>query len=112
VFFNDAVIRVRAPLTTDAYGVGHRDWDNAVETAIGGVEVQPSTQIEEVAPGRNMAVTRWWLLTPPGVDVDIEFTDRIRYAGRLMEMDGEVARWPDPSGGVHHVECVFREVRG
>ncbi|QQM15105.1 head-to-tail stopper [Gordonia phage Banquo] len=77
------------------------------------VSVQPASQTES-ADFRTMVTTGWRLIGPPGVDLPLSPVDRVRFAGREVMVDGEVARWPHPvkPGGVHHVEAMLSEVTG
>jgi len=111
--YPETVVRLRAPLVTDAYQDKVRDWDNAVETTITDVQVQPSESSEPATVGRSTVITHMRLLTPIGTDIDLERTDRIRWDGDDWEVDGEVARYMRPStGAVHHVEATLKRVAG
>lgn len=61
-----------------------------------------------------MVVTGWRIYSRAGVDLDIEPTDRIEWAGRSLEVLGEVSRWPHPirPGRVHHVEVDVQRISG
>lgn len=117
LFFHQSVTRLRAPLVSDGYGET-RNWAAATETALEQVEVQPITQAELISAGRDASIRRWRFFTRRGVDVDLVYTDRIRWtdlAGDVLdlEVEGDVARWPMPGGrGVHHVEAVLKKVDG
>ncbi len=112
-FFSQTVVRRRAPLVDDGWGNQTRDWTNAVDTTIGGVNVQPNQQDEDSSPLRTTVITSWRLQTAPGVDIDLEPTDRVVHDGVVCEVVGEVARWPDPvTGGLHHVETTLRRWEG
>ncbi|QOV99513.1 hypothetical protein [Rhodococcus pyridinivorans] len=77
------------------------------------VSLQP-TASKEQADGRMSVVSGWFLSTPVGADIDLRSTDRVRALGRVMQVLGEVLRWPHPirPGGVHHVEATLEEVTG
>lgn len=108
-FFVDSIQRKRAPLGVDARGNEIRRWDQAALTTIGELSVQPNSQTEQANALRDLRITSWRVQSAPGVDLDIEATDRVIWAGDEYEVDGEVARWSDPIfGGVHHVEFLIR----
>ncbi|GGP56039.1 hypothetical protein [Streptomyces abikoensis] len=107
MFFDQAIVRVRAGVRVDRGGNRLPDWspEAATRLTIAEVDVQPTTATESTTPERVAVVTGWHVQTPPGVDVDVRATDRIEWADMLLEVVGEVARWPDPlDGTVHHVE--------
>lgn len=110
--FAQTVTRLRAPLVTDRYNNKIRDWPNAARTDVAGVNLQPAASppdSDEDTVDRQVTVTGWRLYTPPGMDLDLEETDRIEYRGRVLEVVGEVGRW-EVAGRVHHVEVFLREV--
>lgn len=112
--YPETIVRLRAPLVTGEYGDEvQRDWANAVETSIVGVQVQPSTSAEDVQVGRTPVTTAMRVLSPIGTDLDILETDRIRWNSVVWEVDGEVARHKRPTtGAVHHVEVMLTRVKG
>ncbi|PWG13894.1 hypothetical protein DF268_08460 [Streptomyces sp. V2] len=114
LMFFQSVTRVRAPVTEDRYHNKKRDWGSAQHAQIDGVNVQPAgapVRSEEGTDDRQTTVTSWVLQTPEGVDLDLLETDRIIFDGMTMEVDGKVARWPDPFGpGVHHAEARLKEI--
>nr|DAT11409.1 MAG TPA: Minor capsid protein [Caudoviricetes sp.] len=68
------------------------------------VELQPHTTVEELSNGQRVLTTSGYdMFTQPGVDIDLRPRDRIRACGMLLDVDGEVRRWPGYSG-VDHVE--------
>ena len=80
-----------------------------------GVELQPRLEVETDENGTRVAThTVWWLCTPDGFDLDVEATDRIGYAGRDLDIVGEVHRWPsvDHPSGVDHVELALEYKNG
>lgn len=110
--FGQTVTRLRATTTTDRYENEVLDWTAPARLDIDDVAVQPRARTETTAEGRTLVVSGWWLCSRPGVDIDLEAVDRIEFGDLVLEVDGEVARWPDPSGGVHHVEAALRRVTG
>ena len=114
MIFFQTIIRRRAPLIQDAHGNEIRDWSDAVDVTIEGVSVQPNSQEETSTALRTSVVTGWRVQSPPGADLDIEPTDRVVVAGGVVcEVEGEVARWPDPlTGDIHHVEFTVKRREG
>lgn len=112
-FFAQTIVRRRAALIDDGWGNLTPDWDQALDTPIGGVNVQPNAQDEDDSPLRTVIVTAWRVQSAPGVDIDLKHTDRVVHDGIVCDVQGEVARWPDPvSGGVHHVEATIKRREG
>ncbi|WP_053061992.1 hypothetical protein [Rhodococcus sp. ARP2] len=111
--FTDTIAIQRAPVTRSRQGNEVFDWDNATATPVSFlVSVQPSGMIEG-AGGRSVTtVSNWRLITPAGTDLDLLATDRVLWAGRSLEVVGEIARWPHPMkpGEVHHVETELQKV--
>ena len=69
------------------------------------VELQPTTSVEAESNGaRVLSISGYTLFTQPGVDIDLRPRDRVRASGLLLDVDGEVRRWPG-FNGVDHVEC-------
>jgi hypothetical protein len=86
------------------------DWlSGATETTVRGCFVQPRSS-DEQTDLRDQVVTGVIAFLPAGVD--IAATDRVRYAGRTYQVDGDPARWDDAHGVEHHLEVVLREVTG
>lgn len=108
-----SVVRVRAPLAADRYGNRVRDWAAAVRATLAAVNMQPAGSPPagtEDVEDRQTTVAGWSLYSDRGTDLDLEATDRIEYAGLVLEVDGEVARWPAPGGGLHHVEARLKAI--
>lgn len=112
-FFDQTVVRRRAPLVDDGWGNQTRDWGQAVDTELVGVNVQPNNQNEDDGVLRTVVTTSWRVQSAPGVDLDVVASDRVVYDGVECEVVGEVARWTDPAvGGIHHVEFTIRRWEG
>ncbi|MGW1277586.1 hypothetical protein ACWD4V_11610 [Streptomyces tsukubensis] len=104
------MVVIRAALVVDRYGNEVRDWSSATRTTVRRVSVQPDSSTEGIGD-RPVIVTGWRLTTRTGVDIDVASGDRVEHAGRLREVDGDVARYV--LGGVHHhTEVRLREVSG
>lgn len=114
MIFDQTITIVRAAVTRDRYNQQVRDWNNATHTDVSGVSVQPAAQTEDVtSDAREMVTTGWRLQTRSG-DLDLDADDRIEWAGRSLEVVGEIARWPHPlrAGHVHHVEAFLEKRSG
>jgi hypothetical protein len=104
VFFFDSVVRVRAGTRTDRGGNTIRNWaDDAVtRLTIGQLNIQPTSQTETTDATRTAVVTGWRVQSEEGTAPDITAADRIEWNGMVLEVQGEVAPWPDPLTGAHH----------
>lgn len=115
--FTDTVVILRAAVTTGRYGDAVPNWSTVTRTTVTDVSIQPAGALvdaERVDGTRDSTTSRWLAYTPIGSgDLDVCATDRIEYAGRTLEVDGEPRRWPNPiTGGVSKVEWSMREVVG
>lgn len=108
---HQTVLIRRAVLRVDRYGnsTAVRAWDDAVDTAVAGVSVQPVTG-DEVVDRRNAVLLRFSVFFPPGTD--IQATDRVVYGGLVYEVVEDVRRWSSATGGVDFVRTVIRRVEG
>lgn len=113
--FDQTVYRMRAPeVGRDKHNQPIRDWPNADEREYRDVSMQPAGTTESSSQPGVRVVTGWALQTRAGQDMDTLPTDRIRWGDRVLEVIGDVARWPHPikRGQVHHVEIRLQQVRG
>lgn len=112
VHYAQTVEILRAPFVVDRYGntTSVRDWSSATRTTVRRVAVQPD-QSTEAEGDRPVVVTGWRLITRRGVDIDLIPGDRVVALGRLLDVDGEVARWTT-SGRHHHTEARLKGVTG
>ncbi len=110
--YTQTVVILRAPYVTDRYGntTSERDWDRAAKTTVRRVSVQPDTSAEDTGD-RPVVVTGWRLVTRTGADIDLTPGDRVVALGRLLDVDGDVARWT-LGGRHHHTEARLKEVNG
>lgn len=109
MIFGATVTIVRPGVKTTRAGSPVADWANATRTTLARVSMQPGQQTETRNTDRDVAISTWRLFTRPGYDADILATDHIEWAGMTFEVEGDVARWPDPrSNRVHHVEVELR----
>lgn len=112
MIYGETITRLRAPTTTE-YGAPVRDWGNAVESSIAGVQVQPVSSEEDARLGRAPVVTHMRIISKPGTGLDLLRSDRVRWNGVTWLVDGEVAVHKSPrTGGVHHGEVLLRRVDG
>ncbi|MFF4392390.1 hypothetical protein ACFY0G_37415 [Streptomyces sp. NPDC001552] len=110
--YTQAVVILRAPPVVDRYGntTSERDWDRATRTTVRRLSVQPDQSTED-SGDRPVVVSGWRLITRRGVDVDLLPTDRVVALGRLLDTDGDVARYV-VGGRHHHTEARLKEVIG
>lgn len=110
--YRQTVVTHRAPFVVDRYGnaTTERDWPRVVSTTVRRVEVLPDASTEAEGD-RPVVITGWRLITRRGVDVDLIPGDRVTALGRLLEVDGEPARYP-LGGHHHHTEVRLKEVAG
>ncbi|MFJ3858156.1 hypothetical protein ACIPRL_18165 [Streptomyces sp. NPDC090085] len=110
--YTQTVVILRAPYVTDRYGntTAERDWASATRTTVRRVSVQPDASNED--DGDRPAVTTGLRLTTRrGVDIDLTPGDRVVAVGRLLDTDGDVARYV-VGGRHHHTEARLKEVTG
>lgn len=117
MWFDQAAVRVRAGRKSDRGNPDGTvlDWSsNAVDRAdLPPLNIQPSIQSETTEAGRTPVLTGWRVQADHGVDLDVTAADRIEWDGLLYEVDGEIARWPDPVGeDLDHVEFNIKRVTG
>lgn len=115
MFFFDSVVRVRAGTKTDRGGNTVPDWSPGAVTraTIDQLNIQPASQTESTDPTRTAVVTGWRVQSAPGTAPDIRAVDRIEWNGMTLEVDGEVAEWPDPLDGTpHHIEFTMKRSTG
>ncbi|MFJ5089972.1 hypothetical protein [Streptomyces sp. NPDC088674] len=108
-------VRIRAGQKTDRGGNTVPDWSPGAvdELVVERLSIQPQTQMETTSESRPSAViTGWRVLSEPGTAPDIVATDRFRFDGTTCEVDGDIARWPDSDGGIHHVEFAMKRSTG
>ncbi|MEU7160328.1 hypothetical protein [Streptomyces chrestomyceticus] len=112
LLYGQTVVIVRAPYITDRYGntTSERDWTRATRTTVRRVSVQPDTSTEGTGD-RPVVVSGWRLITRRGVDIDLTAGDRVEHAGRVLDVDGDIARWI-VGGRIHHAEARLKEVDG
>ena len=113
MMFNQSLVRVRAGERTDRGGNTVKDWSTATRLTVDQVNIQPTIQQEAVDEERNAVVTGWHVQSEEGTDPDILATDRIEWDGMTLEVDGEVARWPELfEDSVHHIEFEMKRTTG
>ncbi|QOC89877.1 hypothetical protein [Micromonospora craniellae] len=116
--FRQQLTVVRPGTRTDRSGSTVDDWSPAAVTRIPvtRVHVQPNQQTETVGDTRTVVTTGLRVLSAPGTNPDVRAGDRIEFgpSNLLYQVQGEVARWPDPtnSSRVHHVEFTMTRVTG
>ena len=115
MMFNQSLVRVRPGERTDRGGNTVPDWSPGAVSrlTVDRVNIQPSIQQESVDEQRDAVVTGWHVQSAEGTNPDITATDRIEWDGMTLEVDGEVARWPDLfADAVHHIELDMKRTTG
>jgi hypothetical protein len=115
MMFNQSLVRVRAGERTDRGGNTVKDWSPGAVSrlTVELVNIQPSIQQETTDEQRNAVVTGWHVQSAEGSDPDIRSDDRIEWDGMTLEVDGEVARWPELFvDAVHHIEFEMKRSTG
>lgn len=108
--FTEKITILRAGTRKDRYGNVVPD-GTVEELAVPfRVAVQPANQAEGVGGREVTLMTGWRLFTPEGRDLDLRATDQVRWQGQVLEVVGEVARWPGFTGGVDHVEADLQRI--
>jgi hypothetical protein len=115
MFFFDSLTRVRAGTRTERGGNEVPDWspDAVQRLVVDGLNIQPVSQNEQTDATRTAVVTGWRVQSNEGGRPDITATDRLEWRGMTLEVQGEVAEWPDPlTGAVHHIEFTMTRATG
>jgi hypothetical protein len=115
MMFNQSAVRVRAGERVDRGGNTVADWSPGAVTrlTVDRLNIQPSIQRETVDEQRDAVVTGWHVQSAEGTSPDITAVDRIEWDGMTLEVDGEVARWPELfEDSVHHIEFEVKRVTG
>lgn len=115
MMFNDEIVVVKPHVVRDRYGSDSLDYGEAAARAtVPNVAVQPRSTTENTADARDQVVAGWRIYSRAGTDLDVDPVDHIEWAGRKLEVVGEVARWPHPTrpGAVHHAEVDVQRITG
>ncbi|MFD5656920.1 hypothetical protein [Streptomyces hirsutus] len=115
MFFFDSLVRVRAGERTDRGGNTVADWSpgKVQRLAVDRLNIQPTSQTETTDATRTAVETGWRVQSEEGTAPDITAVDRIEWRGMTLEVQGEVAEWPDPlTGTVHHIEFTMTRATG
>ena len=95
------------------------DWNNTTEHDIAGCSVQPMATEEVHFTGRQSStggvaryafITRWIVYGP--TEADVLPTDRVRWGGAVYDVEGQIQRWPSPTGDLNHVAFEIRDPDG
>jgi hypothetical protein len=85
------------------------NWSDTVSHDIPNCIVQPLVGAE-VLGDRDSVEYKWKMFLP--ANSDITSYDRVIHLGVTYEVDGDIQRWPSPSGSITHDECSLNLVRG
>lgn len=105
-FHNQTVEVLTGTAHTDRYGNAAPDWGSPTSVSVAGCRLVP-------VPGNEVldrVTRRWTLYAPP--DTMITAASRVRWAGVIYDVTGEVRRWPSPTGRLAHVEADLERVDG
>jgi hypothetical protein len=108
-FFRDTVDVIR-PAVKSVRGSDVPDWDGAAEHSIAGCQVTAAATQQE-RDGRVVNVAESYTLRAP-VDADVRPGDRIRWRGKVYEVDGEVFHSESPMGRASTTRCALRRLKG
>jgi hypothetical protein len=106
---------VRAGERIDRGGNTVPDWSPGAvaRITVTRLNIQPSIQREAIDDQRNATVTGWHVQSAEDTNPDIRFDDRLEWDGMTLEVDGEVARWPQLfTDTVHHIEFEMKRSTG
>lgn len=108
---SDTIRRVRAQLVKNSRdNTWYRDWDNAVEEDIPNCSIQPVALSDrlryETDAEREHQLIYYQGYAPS--HTDLLYTDRVKYDGRLFEVQGQPTPWNDFSGTEHHVTFMLK----
>ncbi len=102
--YPDLVERLRAPIVDGYAGARLPDWSAATSTSLR-VSVQPVSTTEDT-DSRQTTVQRWQLRAPSAAD--LVSSDRIRWRGLVLEVDGDVEVWDPTRPRRGHLACLLR----
>lgn len=117
MMFNQSAVRVRAGRKSDRGNPDSTipDWSPGAVSrlTVDRLNIQPSIQQEAVDEERDAVITGWHVQSDEGTNPDILAVDRIEWDGMTLEIDGEVARWPELfENAVHHIEFEMKRTTG
>lgn len=108
-FWRQSITRIRPTETTER-GSTVYDWSDPDRLVIDGCSVQPaSTALTQ--DGRVQGITDGLTVYAPA-DADVQAGDRVEYAGNVYTINGDVLRWPSPSGSLDHLHINLVRWRG
>lgn len=107
ISFHTHIIEVlTATTTTDRYGNDTLDWASPT------VQIATSCRVLPVVGAEVLdRVTRRWVLYAPPL-TSLSSANRVRWAGEVYDVTGEVRRWPSPTGALAHIEADLTRVEG
>lgn len=108
-FFNRTITRIR-PGTITERGTDYPNWEDADELDIPNCCVAwKNTSLSQ--EGRVLGLIDTRVLYAP-LDADIKEGDRIRYKGKVYEIDGDPMDWESPTGALDHYEIDLKRYEG
>lgn len=112
---SETITVLRAPEATDSRdGSKYRDWSTATSTVVIGCMVQPFLMSNKLVIEDSLQrefTGQFFRIWAPG-DTDIEYTDRIVWRGRTMDVYGDDGPFVDFEGNVDHIQFVAIYRRG
>lgn len=111
----NTIIIVRAELVTDPRDNSlYRDWLNATETPVPKCMVEPYPLAEKlnIEDDRDREYMRGALRVYAPKTIDVEYTDRVRFNGKLYSVFGDENNWYHFDGTLNHVAFILRRRNG
>lgn len=108
---SDVVDIVRGETKTDEYNSEYVDWTNAETIVSGKASVQHFLTTEDDTDRQTTTEGLRLVSDDPALFEVMLPTDRIRYAGRMYEVDAEIQQWR-LFGKIHHIEVYLKRVVG
>jgi len=95
---------IRPAWVDDGHGNLVADWSAATEHDIDGWSVQPSSPLGDL-DHRDAVNYRFRAFGPP--DADVQWWDRVRWEGHVLEVTGAPIHWWSATGAINHTELAL-----
>lgn len=105
VSFANETVEVLRPAQVVEWGQTVVDWEDLTSHTVDGCTGYALAGMETVQ-GVDVTSGTFQLFMPP--DADIEATDRVRFRGKLWEVQGEPSLQKSPLGSVNHIDVIIR----